>query len=154
MLPNALQHLRQRVTDLDRQGQQPAHCLLQHHHGIGNLAGRMPVGLDQLRPLEMEQQRHGRFRQVRLPQRFQQGREQQSPLLLGVDVSLQRQLVAPFRMMDVVIVDAPKEIVEQFDEAAPHRRPRPRAVRPARWPAAFCPVGPSSLPATAGRQQL
>ena len=104
-----LQHLRQRVADLDRQGQQPADRVLQHHDRIGDLAAGMPVGLHQLRPLEMEQQRHRLLGQVRLL-RPPAERRTAAPLLLGVDVGLQAELVVPLGLRLVVAVDLVQQI--------------------------------------------
>ncbi len=116
-----LQHLRQGVTHIDGKSQQSAHRVQQDYDRIGDLVAGVPVGLHQLRPLEVKEQRHCFFGQLRLLQRFEKEREEQRSFLLGVNISLKAQLLLPFLFLDVVTMDLVQHLIEQFDEVSADR---------------------------------
>ena len=83
---------------------------------------RMVVHLQQVRGLQVEQQRHRRLRQLRVVQCLQQDPHEPVPFLFAVAVELDGQFVPPLRRLRVPVVDATQHLVQPADEAIPHGR--------------------------------
>ena len=89
---------------------------------MGDHVTRMVVHLQQVRGLQVEQQRHRRLRQLRIGQRLEQHPHEPLPFLLAVAIELDRQSVPPLGRLRVPVVDAAQHLVQPADEALPHDR--------------------------------